>query len=121
MSGQVAFDISGNIVGDDLETQLEQVERNLKETLKFLQVGQKDILFMRVFAVDFNARTDVPAYQRFFERFGKGTLFATTLTGVQSLAFEELKVEVEVQVAVGKSKAKELRCMRRRDKGLMEG
>lgn len=110
LSGQNSFDMEGNIIGSDLSSQLHQIESNIRSVFKFLEVTEENILFLRVYFVDWIPTRDLPAYQEFSSRLGVSTHFATSLVAVDALALDGLLVKVEAQIAVGKKRMKKFTC-----------
>ena len=93
ISGQVAFDQSGALVGPgDLKAQTEQVFRNLKAALESCGATLEDIAKITVFMVD---ATQIQTYRDVRDRYLKDRLPASTLVQVVRLARPEWLIEIE--------------------------
>lgn len=108
VSGQAAVAKNGTVIGATFETQLKQVERNLRAAFRFLKAKPENILMIRGFVVDLDEEDLLP-YAAFRKRLFKGNV-ASTLVSVSKLALEPLIVEVEAQIVVGKKMARKLAC-----------
>jgi reactive intermediate/imine deaminase len=94
IAGQVANDPEGNLVGEgDIETQVEQVWRNLKSILGYAGGSVDDIVKITVFTTDIAYRPAIAAARDAV--FTQGRFPASTFLVVQSLARPELLVEIE--------------------------
>ena len=101
ISGQVAFNAKGELVGKgDLRAQTTQVYENLKNALAAAGATTADVVKVNTYVVDFKP-ADLAVIR---EVRGQYFLFehmpASTLVGVQALAFEGLLIEVEVVAMV---------------------
>ncbi|HJN93081.1 MAG TPA: RidA family protein [Dehalococcoidia bacterium] len=96
ISGQIALDLEGNIVGvGDLEAQARQAFANLAAALTAVGADFSNVAKMTIYIVNYTPEA-LPALQA--ARAGaapSGAPPATTLIGVQALAFPELLIEVE--------------------------
>ena len=101
ISGQVAFDEKGNLVGPgDVRAQTEQVFRNLKVALESAGASFKDVVKTNWYVRD---ASQIAIYREVRERFfGDGPRPASTLVEVKSLVREDLLVEVEAIAAPGR-------------------
>jgi enamine deaminase RidA (YjgF/YER057c/UK114 family) len=96
VSGQVAYDPEGNIVGvGDLALQVEQVYRNIQVALAAHGAAMSDIVKTTLFVRDLSPEKAV-----IIRRVRAGFISAdqppaSTMVGVQSLAKPELLLEVE--------------------------
>ena len=97
ISGQVALDKDGNVVGPgDLAKQTEQVFENLKTCLASVGATFADVTKMTTFIVSYR-----PAVRRAIlgavrqKYLPAENLPASTLVGVQSLATPEIMIEIE--------------------------
>ena len=101
VSGQVAQDVQGNLVGkDDFKAQAEQVFRNLSEVLKASGGSFKDVVKLNYYVVGLTT-------ERLAEVRNARSLYltqpdppASTLIGVMALARPEFLLEVEAVACV---------------------
>ena len=105
ISGQVAWDATGTVVGKgDMRAQSEQVFNNVTAALQAAGAGWDDVIKMNGYMVGMHAER-VNAYREVRSRFLKeGALPASTLVGVERLVDPELLLEVEVLAALGPAK-----------------
>lgn len=98
VSGQVAFDEKGNVVGlGDVRAQTEQVFHNLKVALESAGASFKDVVKMNWYVRD---ASKIAIYREVRERFfGEGPRPASTLVEVKSLVRDDLLIEVEAIAA----------------------
>ena len=98
ISGQCAFDASGNIVGvNDIARQTEQVMENLKLVLKAADATFDDLVKITIFVVDYtNEKRELiqEVRNRYIPADGGP---ASTLIGVSKLVADELLIEIEAQ------------------------
>ena len=92
ISGQVALDESEKVVGKDIETQTEQVMKNLERILQAEGATFDDIVKIRVNLVNL---ADRPGFHKIRRKYFKDNLPASTLVMVTSLIDKDLLVEVE--------------------------
>lgn len=104
VSGQLARDGSGNVVGKgDMRAQCEQVFRNVEAALKAAGASWGDVVKMNGYMVGMHAER-VGAYREVRQRFLKeGALPASTLVGVERLVDPDLLLEVEVVAITGQA------------------
>jgi len=95
ISGQVALDKSGNLVGHDIATQTDQVLRNMKATLEAAGCTFNDVIKISIFLVNLEDR---PKFHEVRKRYFTGEQPASTLLVVKSLANKDWLVEVEAVV-----------------------
>jgi enamine deaminase RidA (YjgF/YER057c/UK114 family) len=101
VSGQVAYDAQGRIVGvGDLAAQTDQVMRNLQTALEAVGCGFGDLLKTTFFVkhLDEEAVRTIRAVRGRW--WMAGALPASTMVGVASLARPELLLEVEAWAVV---------------------
>ncbi len=102
VSGQVAIDKQGNVVGKaDLAAQAQQVFQNLALALQSAGAAPEDVVKLNVYVVDMkpeDGRTVGRARRQFFTQ---QDLPASTMVGVQSLVMPELLLEAEATAVVG--------------------
>jgi reactive intermediate/imine deaminase len=93
VSGQVAYDANGNLVGaGDIKAQTRQVFENISTILAAAGVGLKDIIKINTYITDQSKFMDMLEVRR--EIFGEH-LPASTAVVVAGLAFSGLLIEVE--------------------------
>ena len=99
ISGQVAFDQQGNLVGaGDMAAQAEQVFENLKAALAAAGAGFGDVVKLTFFIVDM-AR--MPAVREVRNRYlDPAHIPASTAVEVKSLVRPELLIEIEAIAAL---------------------
>lgn len=96
MSGQVATDADGGIVGDDVETQARQVFDNVGYILAELDRSLDDVVKVTSYVVDIREHYD--DYNAVYDDLFEGRAPCHTLLGVENLGSEAFLVEVEVDV-----------------------
>ena len=101
VSGQVAFDKNGNLVGKgDLRAQTEKALENLVAALASAGATPADVVKVNTYVVNYRS-ADYPiireARARVFDSQNPPT---STLIGVQALAREDLLIEIEAIAAV---------------------
>jgi len=93
VSGQVAYDASGQLVGEgDMKAQTRQVFDNIKSVLRAAEAGLEDIVKINTYITDSSKFMDMLAARS--EIFGNDPP-ASTAVVVQALAFPGLLIEVE--------------------------
>ena len=94
ISGQVALDADGRLVGEnDVAAQVEQVFRNLRTVVEGCGGTMDDIVKITIFVTDASYRPTVAtARQRHFK---EGAYPASTYLVVSALAVPQLLVEIE--------------------------
>ena len=92
ISGQVAVDKNGNLVGQDIATQTDQVMRNMKATLEAAGCTFNDVIKISIFLVNLEDR---PKFHEARKKYFTGEQPASTLLVVKSLANKGYLVEVE--------------------------
>lgn len=94
ISGQVALDPSGNIVGQgDMRAQAQQVFENLHSALQAVGAGFRDVVKLTYFIVDM---TQMPVVREVRDQFiHPEQLPASTAVEIRRLAREEFLLEVE--------------------------
>ena len=98
VSGQVAFDRDGRIVGTgDMKAQAEQVFKNLQAALEAAGAKFSDVVKMNTYITDMDK---APAVREVRARYFGETAPASTLVQVVHLARPELMLEVEVIAVV---------------------
>jgi len=99
LSGQIALDKSGNLVGgSDMKAQAEQVFKNLQAALAAAGATFKDVVKMNTYTTDMS---QAPAIREVRTKyFGGATPPASTLVQVVHLARPELLLEIEAIAVV---------------------
>jgi len=98
ISGQVALDKDGNLVGKgDITVQTQQVMENLKASLEAAGCTFDDVIKISVFLVNLDDR---PEFHEVRRKYFMESLPASTLLVVKSLANEDYLVEVEAVAEV---------------------
>jgi reactive intermediate/imine deaminase len=98
VSGQVAWDADGRVVGDDIESQARQVFRNLQTALAAAGADLGDVVKLTVFLTDIG---DVATVRRVRNEFvDPAAPPASTLVAVTALVDPALKIEIEALAVV---------------------
>ena len=98
VSGQVAWDTNGNIVGKgDVRTQARQVFQNLRQVLQVAGGDLKDLMKITTYITKIE---DFPAVAEARNEVFQGELPASTLIVVKSLFHPDFLLEVEGIAAV---------------------
>ncbi|HTY55692.1 MAG TPA: RidA family protein [Candidatus Binataceae bacterium] len=99
VSGQIAYDSNGNLVGEgDMKAQTRQVFANIKSILESAGSGLKDIVKINTYITDASKFMDMLAVRT--EIFGDEPP-ASTAVVVAALAFPGLLVEIEAMAITG--------------------
>ena len=98
ISGQIALDAEGNLVGrGDMKAQAEQVFKNLRAALAAAGATFADVVKMNTYVTDMD---QAPAVREVRARYFGDTAPASTLVQVVRLARPELMLEIEVIAVV---------------------
>jgi enamine deaminase RidA (YjgF/YER057c/UK114 family) len=100
VSGQVAFDENGQVVGATFAEQAERVFHNLRIALAGAGAGFGDIVKMNIFVRDLTA-SRLKAFREVRARHLGTHQPASTLVATPALVHEDLMLEVEVVAVVG--------------------
>lgn len=92
ISGQVALDKNGNLVGKEIATQTEQVMKNMQVALESAGCTFEDVIKITIFLVKLEDR---PKFHEVRKRYFTRGQPASTLLVVNSLANKDYLVEVE--------------------------
>lgn len=100
ISGQVALDASGNLVGEgDMRAQAQQVFENLHTALRAVGGGFGNVVKMTYFLVDMSR---LPAVREVRDQFVQPEqLPASTVVEVRRLAREDFLLEIEAIAVLG--------------------
>ena len=99
VSGQVAFDEQGHVVGQTMTEQAEQVFHNLKLALAASGATLEHVVKMNIYMRDLTA-SRLQAFRAVRARHLGQHLPASTLVATPALVHEDLMLEVEVVAAV---------------------
>ena len=101
ISGQVAVDAEGNVVGvGDLAAQTEQVMRNLQIALEAAGATFADVTKITTFVVDYEPGCGPPSPRCGVATCRPSNPPASTLVGVSALAAPELLIEIEATAVI---------------------
>lgn len=101
VSGQVALDANGNLVGKgDIGVQAEQVFANLKAALASVGTDFSKVFKMVTYVVDLTPDKLPPVRAARAKQFGDGPYPASTLVGVTALVNPDFLLEIEVIAAL---------------------
>ncbi|MFA9517451.1 RidA family protein [Halopenitus sp. H-Gu1] len=95
VSGQIATDPEGNVVGDTIQAQSRQAFENVGAILDEVDLGFEDVVKVKSFLVDIHG--DYDEYKAVFADVFDEPLPCHTMIGVEDLATEELLVELEIE------------------------
>ena len=96
VSGQVAFDTKGEIVGKgDLRVQARQAYENLKAALAAAGAAPADVVKINTYVVNYKPENIAAIRETRGQVFSSENPSASTLVGVQALALDGLLIEVE--------------------------
>ena len=95
LSGQIAHDDAGNIVGiGDMEAQMRQAYANIGKLLKLYDADFSNIVDEMTFVTDMEAALGCATKVR-SEVYGGDALVTSTLLRVAGLAFDDLLIEIK--------------------------
>lgn len=101
ISGQVAWDENGNIVGEnDLATQVQKAMDNLKKAMEAAGGTLEDIVMLRIYKVDYQQADSAIISAALLKYFGTVNPPASTWLSVQGLANADFMVEIEAQAVL---------------------
>ena len=99
LSGQVALDESGSLVGGgDAEEQSRQIYRNIQTALRHLGGDLADVVKLTVYDTDIDAHTE--AIRRARREFFKDEYPASTKIQVERLADREFLLEIDATAVI---------------------
>jgi len=102
ISGQVALDEHEKVVGKDIESQTEQVMKNLQKILEAENATFDNIVKIRVNLINLADRS---GFHKIRKKYFKDNLPASTLVLVNGLIDKELLVEVEAVAYLPQAKS----------------
>jgi enamine deaminase RidA (YjgF/YER057c/UK114 family) len=102
ISGQVALDVSGNIVGQgDYRAQIQQVFRNLKAALEAAGASFQNVVKLNYYIVDTVAASEFFAYREVRDQYvDTANPPAATVVVIRRLFRPEFLIEIEAVAAV---------------------
>jgi enamine deaminase RidA (YjgF/YER057c/UK114 family) len=101
VSGQVSVDANHNVVGrGDLATQAEWAFQNLAKALAQARATPEDVVRLGIYVKDYRSDQVETIRAAMRKVFTSDKLPASTWLGVQSLALEDLLIEVEATAVV---------------------
>lgn len=92
VTGQMPTDVTGTVVGDDVETQTAQVMRNLARVVELCGGGLADVVSVRAYLMDWD---DYDAFNTAYATWFPDRLPSRTCVGVTGLAVGSL-VEIDL-------------------------
>ncbi|MEM8936896.1 MAG: RidA family protein [Pseudomonadota bacterium] len=96
ISGQVAMDAEGKIVGaGDLAAQTNQALKNLGNILASVKASPENLVQIRTYVVNYSPEQFPTILSAIIPFYGGATPAAHTLVGVSSLAVPDLLIEIE--------------------------
>lgn len=100
VSGQVALDANGRLVGrDDLVAQTRQVMKNVEAALQAASASFDDVVKLTIYIVDYKPEYRAPILEVRRQYISDERLPASTLVGVQALASADFLIEIEAIAA----------------------
>lgn len=100
ISGQVAVDKEGKIVGSDLKTQIKKAAENLVAALAAVGATTANIVKTNTYIVNYTQNDYAAMREARAILFPSGDPPASTLIGVKALAIDGLLVEIEAIAAL---------------------
>ncbi|MGH7907899.1 MAG: RidA family protein [Candidatus Binataceae bacterium] len=101
LSGQVALDESGNVVGKgDFAAQARQVHKNIIAALKAVGASVNDLIKINTYIVNYKSEYRQQLREIRSEIFNRENPPASTLVGVQALALDDFMIEVEAVAVI---------------------
>ncbi len=101
ISGQVAVDADGNVVGAaDFAAQVQQVLSNLDCALSAVDATRQDVVKLTIFVVDLDIAVHGDALAQHLGDLSSFAHPAATLISVQGLARPEFQIEIEAVAAL---------------------
>src|SRR5919202_4096024 len=101
ISGQIALNSDGELVGrGDLRAQTMQVFKNLEMALVAADASFKDVVKVNIYIVNYKPEDRAIVGEVRSQYLSKENPPASTLIGVQALAFEGLLIEIEATAVI---------------------
>lgn len=98
LSGQVPLDTAGNLVGDNIEKQTEQVFKNIENILKEYGGTGKDIIKLGIFIKDISKTPDFRKVRDLYVNIQNPPV--SSLVEVSSLFRDDILIEIEATAVV---------------------
>jgi enamine deaminase RidA (YjgF/YER057c/UK114 family) len=96
ISGQIAYNQKGELVGaGDFRAQATQVMKNLETAVQSVGGNVTDIVKINIYIVNYDQNVHRPILGEVRKEIFGGHAPASTLIGIQALAFKELMLEIE--------------------------
>jgi enamine deaminase RidA (YjgF/YER057c/UK114 family) len=96
ISGQIAYDSEGNLVGaDDFRAQVQQVLKNVEIAVQSAGGSLNDIVKITSFIPNYDLQSHRPIFNEVRKEVFGDHAPASSLVGVQALVFPEILVEIE--------------------------
>ncbi len=100
ISGQVALNKEGILIGNDLSSQFRQSLKNVATALAASGSDWQKVAQLRIYVVDLKPEHRFILMMEMDKIFAENPRPANTLIGVQSLARKDLRVEIEALAVV---------------------
>jgi len=101
IAGQVAWDENRQIVGgDNLKEQTKQAFKNIETALKAVGGTMTDLVFLRIYIVDYQADKFKPILEVMREYLSEENPPGNAVIGVQALAVPDFLIEIEATAVV---------------------
>lgn len=95
-SGQVSWDAEQNIIGEgDFRLQMATTLLNVETALKAAGAARDDVTILHIFVVDYDVENLPIIGEELTKFFGKDSLPANTLVGIDKLALPGFMIEIE--------------------------
>ena len=102
ISGQIAFDSAGELVGkDDFRAQVQQVFKNLELAVQGVGGSLNDIIKITIFIPNYDLAVHRPILNEVRSAVFGNHAPASSLVGVQALVFPEILIEIEAVAVIG--------------------
>lgn len=98
LSGQVPLDITGNLVGNDVEKQTQQIFKNIEGILKEYGATAKDIVKLGIFVTDISKTPDFRKIRDLYINFQNPPV--SSLVEVRRLFRDDVLIEVEATAVI---------------------
>ena len=98
LSGQLAFDRDGRLVGDDIESQTRQTLINISKVLADNGASLADVVKINVWLTE---KTDFPGFNKIYAAFFEDGSFPARSTVVSELLVEGARIEIDAVAILG--------------------
>ena len=99
MSGQVALDKDGSVIGDDITAQTQAALTNVSAMLDHEGLSPENLVSIRVYIVDLTGKKVGAVMTELSNFYGDCDPAPTTILGISALGLEGLLVEIECVAA----------------------